>query len=398
MTRIRKASLWIAAVMLVVGGLWFYNVYFKTTATALQFAETFNFRRMTVAQLDDKAGYRFFFATNRALAEGDEPLVDRFGSERTNDLLFGAYDTRIEPTLGLGMLINPSEWLQNEEIRLDDVRLVEADEFTTRLSNKVNESPYRGLLVIVHGFREGYESALRKTAFLGHVLDINSPVLVFDWPGNQGSSLRGYRRARDVAEASGAELAELLKTIVTDIDPDNLWLVANSMGAQVVADAFSILYADPALADAEVEFEDVVMTAPDVDYAELNNRFKQEISALAQNFTVYVSANDRALVVSRIVNGARRAGESTVDTLNPDQFEEAVRIAELVDTDDDLITLIDVTPINRTRNFHSFSLETPEFFDDLFLRLTNEQTPVSRQLYQIRTPEGKVYWVLTRAR
>ena len=59
---------------------------------------------------------------------------------------------------------------------------------------------------------------------------------------------------------------------------------------------------------------------------------------------------------------------------------------------------MDVTPVNRTRNFHNFSLETPEFFDDLYLRLTNEITPRSRLIYQIRTPDGSDYWVLTRGR
>jgi len=73
-------------------------------------------------------------------------------------------------------------------------------------------------------------------------------------------------------------------------------------------------------------------------------------------------------------------------------------VAELIEPDSELITLVDVTPVNRTRNFHNFSLETPEFFDDLFLRLTNPDTPRSRLLYQIRTPEGRVYSVLTRGR
>jgi len=54
--------------------------------------------------------------------------------------------------------------------------------------------------------------------------------------------------------------------------------------------------------------------------------------------------------------------------------------------------------VNRTRNFHNFSLETPEFFDDLFLRLTNEKAPRSRPIYQIKTPNGAVYSVLTRSR
>jgi len=57
-----------------------------------------------------------------------------------------------------------------------------------------------------------------------------------------------------------------------------------------------------------------------------------------------------------------------------------------------------VTPINRTRNFHNFSLEVPEYFDDVFLRLTNPETPENRLRYQLRTPDGKAYWVLTRGR
>jgi esterase/lipase superfamily enzyme len=259
----------------------------------------------------------------------------------------------------------------------------------------VQKSPHRALLVVVHGFREAYPSALRKTAFLGHVLDINAPVLLFDWPGNQGSSLSGYRRARQVAKASGAELARTLELIIREIQPEKLWLIANSMGGQVVADAFSLLYQEADLADAETEIEDVVLTAPDVDHEEFDQRFKQEITALAKNLTVYVSSNDRALLVSRIINRGARRGEST---LSPEQMEEATRVADLIEPGSDLITLVDVTPVNRTRNFHNFSLETPEFFDDLFLRLTNPTTPRNRLRYQIQTPEGAVYSVLTRGR
>ena len=167
------------------------------------------------------------------------------------------------------------------------------------------------------------------------------------------------------------------------------------MGAQVVTDAFGLLYRQPELADKETEIEDVVLTAPDVDHDDFDQQFKQEITALARQLTVYVSSNDRALLMSRIVNWGRRRGEST---LSPDMLEEAVRVAELIDPDSELITLVDVTPVNRTRNFHNFSLETPEFFDDLFLRFTNENTPRSRLLHRIRTPDGTLYWVLTGGR
>jgi len=220
-------------------------------------------------------------------------------------------------------------------------------------------------------------------------------VLLFDWPGNQGGSLGGYRRAREVAEASGADLARTLELIVQKVRPGRLWIVANSMGGQVVVDAFSVLYQNAEFADSETEIEEVVLTAPDVDHEKFDQQFKQEIIALANNLTVYVSSNDRALVLSRLVNRAKRRGEST---LTPDQLEEAIKVAELIDPDSERVTLVDVTPVNRTRNFHNFSLETPEFFDDLYLRLTNETPPRSRLLYRVKTPDGAYYWVLTRGR
>jgi esterase/lipase superfamily enzyme len=250
----------------------------------------------------------------------------------------------------------------------------------------------------VHGFREAFPSALRKTAFLAHVLDINTPVVVFDWPGDQGSSLSGYRRARDVAQASGAELAAMLELIVEEVRPERLWMIANSMGGQVVVDAFHLLDDDADYADLQTEIENVVLTAPDVDHEEFNARFKQEITDLAENVTVYVSSNDRALLASRLINRGLRLGESTLDPGNPGQVQQTEKISKLLEAGDDSLVLVDVTPVNRTRNFHNFSLETPEFFDDLFLRFTGNEIPKSRELYFLETPQGVRYFVLTRGR
>jgi len=113
---------------------------------------------------------------------------------------------------------------------------------------------------------------------------------------------------------------------------------------------------------------------------------------------VYVSSNDRALLMSRVLNRERRLGESTVNPANPDQSEEAVKAFELIEPDSGVVTLVDVTPVNRTRNFHNFNLETPEFFDDLFLRLTNSEAPRTRLQYRVVTPSGAEYWVLTQGR
>ena len=180
-----KIAIWIVAALVLVGGIFYYTVYWSTGA-ALNRAEGFMFRRMTVSELGERGAYRFFFVTNRTQDAEAEPIEESFSKQREPELKFGVFDTRIEPSLGLGMLIDPSEWFQNEEIRLDRVELLEREQFIAQLSGLVDSAPRRSLLININGFRERFPSALRKTAFLGHVLDINVPILTFDWPGNLG--------------------------------------------------------------------------------------------------------------------------------------------------------------------------------------------------------------------
>jgi esterase/lipase superfamily enzyme len=369
-----------------------------STSQMLERAEALKFRRMLVTQRGDEGAYRFFYATNRLLERPDAAPEDRFGNERDPGLRFGLFDTQIEPALGLGMLLDPSDWFQNEEISLNEVRPLEEQAFVEELRQQVEDSPHRGVLVNVNGFRERFASALRKTAFLAHVLDIDAPLVVFDWPGDQGSTPRGYQRAQRIARESSEELARTLEILIRQVRPDHLWLIANSMGGEVVVHAFTQLHQKADLADAETEIEDVVLTAPDVSHEEFGKRFRKQITDLTQNLTVYVSSNDRALLMSRVLNRERRLGESTVNPSNPDQSDEAAWALELVEPGSDRVTLVDVTPVNRTRNFHNFSLETPEFFDDLYLRLVNPETPKSRLQYRVRSESGAEYWVLTRGR
>jgi len=397
MTHLRRRLL-IATVLVILVALALGALFQVSTQKALERAEAFRFRRMLVTRQGDHGAYRFFYVTNRRMERQDGAVEERFGKEREPGLNFGRFDTVIEPSLGIGMLVNPTDWFQNEEIQLRDVRALEQAAFVGELRKQVHGSPDRSLLINVNGFRERFPSALRKTAFLAHVLDINSPLLVFDWPGDQGSTPRGYRRAQGVARESGEELAKTLELIIREIEPGRLWLVANSMGGEVVVSAFTLLYQEADLADPETEFEDVVLTAPDVSHEEFGRQFKDEISALTRNLTVYVSSNDRALLMSRVLNRERRLGESTVNPANPDQSEEAVKAFELIEPGSGVVTLVDVTPVNRTRNFHNFNLETPEFFDDLFLRLTNSEAPRTRLQYRVVTPSGAEYWVLTQGR
>lgn len=398
MTRKTKRILWVlGAALIVLGGLGTYG-YFLSTSAALERAESFQFRRMEVARVSQEGTYRFFFATNRIAEDTEGPLETRLTRGRGDALRLGSFDTEIEPTLGLGMWLDASGWFLDEEIRIRQVRELAEVDFVGQVRAMVDASPHRALLLLIHGYRTDFDHALRGTAFLAHILDINAPVMVFDWPGNQGDSLRGYRRARRVAAESGQELAATLRLINREIQPERLWVIANSLAGEVVVEAVSRVYEESDFADPEYELDELVLTAPDADYARFNSSFKEKLAAVVGNTTVYVSSNDRALLVSRVINRGRRLGQSTLSKADAELFDEVEGFLELAEPGSERVTLIDVTPINRTRNFHNFSLEVPEYFDDVFLRLTNPETPQNRLRYRFRTPEGKLYSVLTRSR
>ncbi|MEM8769966.1 MAG: alpha/beta hydrolase [Pseudomonadota bacterium] len=406
----RTGKVLIGAIIIVLIGLgWVINY---STSQTLALAESLQFRRMLVAAQPETDTYRFFFVTNRSAMDSTGLPEAMFSSERAPGMRFGTFDTSIEPSLGIGMLINPSDWFQNEEIQLKRVEIRRQDEFLSELRRQLEGTPSRGLIININGFRERFPSALRKTAFLAHVLDLNAPILVFDWPGDQGSNPFGYRRAQGIARESGAELAELLNLITAELAPDRLSIIANSMGGEVVVEAFAALAADGEFTGLKPAVSHVVLTAPDVSHAEFGERFEDHFRRLADNMTVYVSSNDRALLMSRLLNRERRLGESTAHpemlaqldnngdflAAEADQGVEALQVYDMLEPDDPSITLVDLTPVNRTRNFHNFSLETPEYFDDLFLRLTGNERPRTRALYSVRQANGTQYWVLTRGR
>lgn len=388
----------LASVFFGLGSLAAYVFFFMSTNAALQRAESFEFRRMQVARVSEQGTYRFFFATNRAQGDKGGPPESRFGSTREAGLRLGSFDIRISPSLGLGRWLDASGWFLDEEIKIVDVSNLDKADFSRQVREMVAASPHQALLLLIHGYRTDFDYALRGTAFLASILDINAPVMVFDWPGDQGDSLSGYRGAQQLATESGVELAETLRLIVRDIQPKRLWLVANSMGGQVVMDAFSQLYQESDFADDGAEIDDVVLTAPDVDYDLFNTQLKDVLRALARKTTIYVSSNDRALLISRVVNHRRRLGQSTLSKDDADLVDEVEGLLDLIEPGTDGVSLVAVTPVNRTRNFHNFSLEVPEYFDDIFMRLTNPDTPQNRLRYRFQTPEGKTYSVLTRGR
>src|SRR5262245_55209237 len=338
--------------------------------------------------------FQFFYATNRDT--NDDATFDGYGNRVGATIATGTFDVRISPY----MPIQPWVWFDTKNMQWAARQELAQDEALVRLRVAVQASPRKSLLVIVWGYRDWFRSAALKTAYTAYVLDINTPVLLFDWPGNQGEGRSGYMASRQMADKSAPDLGRVLARVLRETGAEKVWLMGSSLGCQTICDAFAWLDTQPTLIQGLPKIDHVVLSAPDVSAECFDNRFAARIKALSRHLTAYVSSNDRALLMSDWLNRGRRLGRLAEVSAPPEerteqyQFQEAQELLDLQAKGLRNMCMVDATPINRTRNLHHFFTDSPEFFDDLYRQLLQPENTVSRPLHVVRAGEGRTYWIL----
>jgi esterase/lipase superfamily enzyme len=338
--------------------------------------------------------FQFFYATNRDI--GDETTFQGQGNKLGSQISTGTFEVRISPY----MPIEPRIWFDASNMEWAEQAPLPQDEALARLRTAVQSSPHKSVLIIVWGFRDWFQSAALKTAYTAYVLDINTPVLLFDWPGNQGEGRSGYLASQSVASQSAPDLGRVLAMVCRKTGAERVWLMGSSLGCQTICDAFAWLETQPELIQGLPKIDHTVLSAPDVSAQAFDDKFSTRIKARSRYLTAYVSSNDRALLMSHFINNARRLGRlaevSTPPEMRSDayEFEEALELLDLYAQGLKNLDVVDATPINRTRNLHHFFTDSPEFFDDLYRHLLQPDNTVSRRLHVTQAGKGRTYWIL----
>jgi esterase/lipase superfamily enzyme len=330
-----------------------------------------------------------YYATCRKVEKEKDSLdfLHRMGKETT----YGLLDVKIDPRMTIGKM-SPERLKRKEFIGVRGVEKLDSEVFLKKLTETVKTSPHKSLLVLVFGYKDNFEATVTKAAYFSYLLDINTPVLLFDWPGDQAVSVSGYKKAQSLARDSGPYLGEFLATVIRRVRPENLWVHSSSLGCQVACNAFEYMYKHSDLADADTEIAQVLLAAPDVGQDEFDHQFKKEITALTGNLTTYVASDDEALLMSGLLNRQKRLGRQKVK--EHAQFEEAKDILYLKSLKPDKFDLVDVTPIDKASYKHGYYLENPEYFDDVYLRFIGKRPHANRRLFLIKYKDETDYWVL----
>jgi esterase/lipase superfamily enzyme len=166
----------------------------------------------------------------------------------------------------------------------------------------IKSSPSGTALVFVHGFNTTFRDGVVRLAQIVWDMQFHGVPILFSWPSAGGVLNYLY----DLNSALGARprFQELIRRLRAEAAVETVHIIAHSMGNLVVLDALNEL----ANAGTLPDLSEIVMAAPDIDI-DMYKTLAAKIRPLTRGMTLYASANDRALVVSRKAAGKPRAGD-----------------------------------------------------------------------------------------
>jgi hypothetical protein len=97
-------------------------------------------------------------------------------------LTWGTYEAAVDPELSIDVENILGILGASDDIVIRDVAVSEPTEAVAQLKAAVDASPHKSLLIVLWGYKERFDTAALKTAYFAYSLDIDTPVLLFDWP------------------------------------------------------------------------------------------------------------------------------------------------------------------------------------------------------------------------
>jgi len=263
------------------------------------------------------AQVKVFFATDRKPATANG-LTTYSGAPSGAGLAFGSCDVSIPPNHRAGNIEAPSLWRlefspnPDEHIVVRRIIPVAKPDFFRDLAQSISGGKEQAAFVFVHGYNVTFEDAVKRTAQLAYDMQFGGVPITYSWPSK--GSLLGYSDDEKQIEGTKENLKGFLKDLQAQSAAKAIYLIGHSMGNRALLAALNQL-AIETQGKGLGAFKQAVFAAPDVARGD----FKQlagNIVKRSPHLTLYVSAHDQALLLSRrFHSGLTRAGDAEPDPL-----------------------------------------------------------------------------------
>jgi len=326
-----------------------------------------------------EAAVKVFYATDRKNSSGSTASA-RYEGARGDGLRYGVCTVSLPKDHRMGQLESPSifrlEFKPDPEkhIVLQSAVELSQQQFFETLKSAVVTAASPELFVFVHGFANSFEDAARRTAQFSYDLGYRGVPMFYSWPSQGGISVNGYRYDETNVDWTVPHLKAFLLEVAQNSGAKHINLVAHSMGNKILGNAIAQIAAEMQERPQPPTFNQVVLTAPDIDADVFKDTLVPAIKKISERVTLYASSSDDALKFSKRMHGQyRRAGDNTPDILVSTQIDS-----------------IDVSAVD-TYFFslgHSYFGDNRSVISDLFLLFRDGSPPDKRNL--IPRPHGSL--------
>ena len=303
-------------------------------------------------------------------------LRNKTGSEKTSEYFGGERSTI---SAGYCELSNTSLnslkpitdkvpfYIPEDIVKLSAISETAVDDFWKETESSSNG---RNLTLYTHCFNIDFEKGCKRASLFQKSVGLIGRFLLFSWPSD--GAIINYTHDEADLYWSVEPLRQVLSDMITNFGAGNIDIVAHSLGTRGVLLALVML----AQADQGNKplLNQVVLVAPDID-AGVFKQYLPVIRPLVINITIYVSANDSPLALSRQVHGYPRLGE-------PGEHLDGITGVEIID-----ISSIAM----RSPTGHIYHIYQNDVVNDLD-QLLNDSKSASQRNSLKQT--GENYWQL----
>lgn len=235
----------------------------------------------------------------------------------------------------------------------------------------INARNASSALVFIHGYSTSFNDAARRIAQIVHDLEFRGVPILYSWRSAGG--MEQYTWDSTAAQQTVLAFRAFLHSIRRNLKVDEIHLVAHSMGNRALCEALE----DPAFGGDKPHFHEIVLAAPDIDARVFRTQIAPRIvgNRCGHRLTLYASSHDKALQLSKEVNGGIRAGDSGDDLV----------VVDGIDT-------IDVSELPTTFLGHSYYAENNSVITDLRALLLQRAAMAARTWLSAVEIGTRKYW------
>jgi esterase/lipase superfamily enzyme len=169
-----------------------------------------------------------------------------------------------------------------------------------QLADLLGQTSGRDVLIYIHGYNQTFEQAVLDAARLSDGIKFAGETVAFSWPSR--ARLLDYDFDRESATWSRDALDQVLEDLLASPTVGRVNIVAHSVGTMLTTEALRELYSK--LGDyAADRVGAIVLASPDIDM-DVFTAAIPKIGPLAAKITIITATDDRALAMSRFVNGS----------------------------------------------------------------------------------------------